>query len=190
MPPLKLERFGGMLPAWNDLLLPDGQAAFSVNGYLFSGSLIGWRQPKLLKALQATTRFAYRIPNKSTNNTAITAPDSFWMEFTDPNTAVMRTPVVQDQFQRYYWMTVDDVPRYNPYDRIIGSLPAWKLGVPASGCSPGVIVGGGGNTTVFGYNNATFGGIQVGIPANEMIFIPFTPDGTVILNDVNVILES
>ena len=100
MAPLKLEKYGGMLPSWNDLILPEGQAALSINSYLFSGTLIGWRQPKLLKALQETTKFAYRIPNKDTNNTAITAPDSFWMEFTDADTSVMRTPVVQDQFQR------------------------------------------------------------------------------------------
>src|SRR5215469_10511809 len=132
--PLKLDRYGGMLPAWNSLLIPDGQADLSINGYLFSGSLIGWRQPKLLKTLQSTTKFAFRIPNKNTNNTAITAADSFWMEFTDPDTNVVRTPVVQDQFQRYYWASPTDLPRYNTYDRIVSSQHPWILGVPASGC--------------------------------------------------------
>jgi hypothetical protein len=176
-----------MLPAWNDLLIPDGQAALSVNGYLFSGSLIGWRQPKLLKALQNTTKFAFRIPNKNTNNTAITAADSFWMEFTDPDTNVIRTPVVQDQFQRYYWANPSDLPHYNTYDRIVGGQHPWILGVPASGCSPGVVVDGGGSTVVIGQNSTVFGGNSIGYPANQMMFIPVTPDGTLLLDNIQFV---
>src|SRR5260221_4412671 len=60
---IKMEKFGGMLPAWGDRLLPDGQAASSINGYLFSGELTGWRRPKLLRALQnGAAKYAYRIP--------------------------------------------------------------------------------------------------------------------------------
>jgi hypothetical protein len=63
MPALKIEQMGGMLPAWDDHLLPAGQAALSVNGYLFSGALQGWRTPKLLRALNnSAAKFAYRIP--------------------------------------------------------------------------------------------------------------------------------
>src|SRR6516164_1178288 len=77
MAPIKISKFGGMLPAWDSRLLPDGQADYSLNSYLFSGALIGWRQPKLLYTLKnSTTQFAFRIPNRSTNNTAITAADS------------------------------------------------------------------------------------------------------------------
>ena len=43
MPALKIEQFGGQLPAWENHLLPPGQAASSVNTYLFSGALEGWR---------------------------------------------------------------------------------------------------------------------------------------------------
>jgi hypothetical protein len=63
MPALKLEQFGGSLPAWSPELLPVGQAAQSVNGYLFSGELEGWRQPKLLREMNnPAARYAYRIP--------------------------------------------------------------------------------------------------------------------------------
>lgn len=66
MPATKLEQFGGMLPAWDQHLLPTGQAALSINGYLFSGALEGWRQPKKLRDLQnPAARFAYRIPTIS-----------------------------------------------------------------------------------------------------------------------------
>lgn len=184
MAPLKLEKFGGMLPAWDPLILPEGQAQLSINSYLFSGILSGWRQPKLLKTLQNTTKYAYRIPNKTTNNTSITAPDSFWMEFTDPNTAVMRTPVVQDTFQRYYWMSPTDVPRYNTYDRIINGDHSWKLGIPASGCSPGVVVTGGGDTSAIGFQNVTFDGGPTLVLGNVVALIPVVPTGTLLLQDV------
>ena len=66
MPAIKLEQFGGELPAWAPELLPTGQAAQSVNGYLFSGNLQGWRQPKLLRNLtNPSAKYAYRIPTLS-----------------------------------------------------------------------------------------------------------------------------
>ena len=95
MSALKLDKYGGMLPAWDSRLLPDGQADYSLNAYLFSGALTGWRQPKLLRMLNnSAAQFVYRVPNKLTNNTAITAADSHWLEFLDPDTTVMHSPVV------------------------------------------------------------------------------------------------
>src|ERR1700735_2789631 len=63
----KMQQFGGMLPAWDSHLLPDGQADFSQNSYLFSGSLTGWRTPKLLFNFLngAATEVAYALPNWS-----------------------------------------------------------------------------------------------------------------------------
>src|SRR5580765_5042104 len=108
-----------MLPAWHSNLLPDGQADYSVNSYLFSGSLTVWRHPKKLRDLRNTAaKFVYRIPNRDTNNTNILAVDSFWMEFLHPDTTVMHSPVVQDEWNRFYWASASDVPRYNTYDRI------------------------------------------------------------------------
>jgi hypothetical protein len=66
MPALKLEQFGGELPAWDQRLLPPGQAASSVNGYLFSGALKGWRKPKLLRQLtNPNAKMAFRLPRLS-----------------------------------------------------------------------------------------------------------------------------
>lgn len=60
---LKLDSFGGGLPAWDERLLPPGQAARSLNGYLFSGALKGWRKPKLLRALtNSSARMAFHLP--------------------------------------------------------------------------------------------------------------------------------
>lgn len=60
---VKIEKIGGMLPAWDDRNLPDSQAAFSENTFVYGGTAIGWRVPKLLHALSvSTSKFAYRIP--------------------------------------------------------------------------------------------------------------------------------
>src|SRR4029077_7738425 len=151
MTALKPDKFGGLLPAWDSRLLPEGQADYARDCYLFSGSLIGWRQPKLLYQLKdSAAKYVFRIPNKDTKNTAITAEDSVWMEFGDPDTTVMRTPVVNDSFQRYYFCSPSQQPFYNTYDRIIAGDHPWVLGVPASGCTPGVDVTGGGDTTSLG----------------------------------------
>lgn len=63
MPVMTLKEFGGMLPAWGDRFIPEGQATFSRNTYLYSGELNGWRQPDLLFRLKSSTsKFAYRVP--------------------------------------------------------------------------------------------------------------------------------
>jgi hypothetical protein len=63
MSSFKLEKFGGMMPAWNDQYIPEGQASYARNCYLFSGALAGWRKPKLLRALtNSAAKFVYRIP--------------------------------------------------------------------------------------------------------------------------------
>ena len=64
----KLNQFGGMLPAWDPKLLPEGQSANSVNGYMFSGALQGWRAPKFLRSLtNGQAAYAYRIPKITTD---------------------------------------------------------------------------------------------------------------------------
>lgn len=184
----KIDKFGGMLPAWDTRLLPEGQADYSENCYLFSGALTGWRQPKLLQRLRdSTSQFVYRVPNKVTNDTKITSADSKWMEFPDPDTTVMRSPVVQDQYDRFYWAAPSDVPRYNTYDRIWNDLHDWVLGVPASGCPPGVQVVGGGDTIQVGYpevDGPTSTGYQY-VPGNHITFVPIVPNGSMLIQSVS-----
>lgn len=325
----KLQEFGGMLPGWDDNLIPDGQASLSLNGYLFNGNLAGWRKPKLLYTLlNSTTKFAYRLPRitesiasaviyvlakpvdgdtvtlgeeiytfrdvvasayevfigvdyvasvtnlfqaftadngNNTNagthygvgtirNPAINqheplttnilatdfprvncfAPDfgaafnstrvatsnasrlewryngvatttfqggtnltfnanitgdSVWIEFDDPDTDVLRSPVVDDQFERYYFASASVQPKYNTRDRILAGLPAWYLGVPAPGCAPGVTVTGGGDQISLGFS-ATAGGPQYTPGANEIYLVPVTSDGACRLDSLTLTPEA
>jgi hypothetical protein len=188
MSAIRIDKMGGMLPAWSDRLLPDGQASYALNTYLFSGELTGWRQPKLLYTLKnSAAKYAYRLPNRTTNNTSIVAPDSFWMEFDDADTRVIRSPVVDDSFQRYYWSSPSTPPKYNTYDRILNGDPAWLLGVPASGCPPGVTVDGGGDTSQVG--NVTVLPAAAGLtnyrPGNDIFLTPIVPDGSMLVQSVS-----
>jgi hypothetical protein len=328
----KLAQFGGMLPAWDDHLLPQGQSALTTNGYLFSGALESWRIPKLLRNTSlATPGFVYRLPMKAdaiasallrvnaptagdtvlvgeetytftaavnaaspsytvllganaaaaatnlfaaltfdnglgtnagvlygtgtvanpaidqtsptTANTLATdvpritvvAPDagaaynstavgestgatrlawtfagnptstllgglnvtlntdvtasSTWLEFTDPNTDVVRSPVVDDQFDRYYMASSSLAPQYNTRARIEAGLPPWLLGVPAPGCTPTVEVSGGGNAGTIGFNTST--STNSGTPgANIVYLIPVTSTGAAELNDITAIAQT
>lgn len=352
MPTIKLEQFGGCLPAWDPHLLPTGQAAFSKNGYLFSGALQGWRRPKILRALlNASTRMVYRIPtvsetqaiaylllpgnpldgdtvtigdltytfrteledqidtspvlvglpqevligsdaattlsylieavtadgNTNTNagihygdntvsngqvkfyvpdatpQTGLTAPQqgsvflnavsyqwmvvgaldfgtsynlvqvsedtagvrmfwladllavthttstyqggsnpSFaneitgaasWLEFDDPDTNVAKSPVVDDQFNRFYFASPSRMPEYNTYERIVAGQQPWLLGVPPPGCAVTLDVAGGGNSLILGSQVALGGKIDGG--ANFIYLQPITPSGDTSVADIS-----
>src|ERR1035437_86527 len=312
MSAIKLEQFGGMLPAWDDTLLPAGQSSSAVNGYLFSGALTGWRQPKLLRNLtNSSAQFVFRIPkiSKSTATDALTvttqpnagdtvtvdeetykftaavtaaydvligtsaadsaahllaaltvglgeglfygngtvanpaisiitadntlagnvitlkAPDfgaqynsitvsevsggrmswahptftgganaasdnridapSTWLEFLDQNTMVMKSPVVGDQFDRYYAASPSLPPQYNSRQRIEDGKPWWLLGVPPPGVAPCVDVTGGGATAQLGNPHSTSSG-SFHLNSNTAYLLPITPTGVMSLDDVTV----
>ncbi len=323
----RVDKFGGALPAWDPYLLPDGQAATSTNGYLFSGGLEGWRIPKLLRnTTLSNPGYIYRVPDESSaaanaflrfdaspnegdtvtvgeetytftatvtaayqvkiggsaaatatnlfaaltydngtgankgtlygvgttanpaidqtspqtknilqidttppaitvyapdvgaayNNTAVGANAggrlswgfngaatttllggenveiatditgaSTFMEFVEPNTDVVRSPLVDDQYARFYIASASAAPTYNTRTRIQAGEPAWLLGVPPPGCTPGVEVSGGGSSAQLGVptSNAP---TTVAPGANKIYLMPVTPDGAMMLNDISV----
>lgn len=319
MPSFKLEQFGGMLPAWDDHLIPAGQAVNSENSYIFSGALGGWRVPKLLHTLNLPTATAvYRIPitseavatatltvlvnpaeddqvrlgeelytfrinidnsigyqvkiganvnesaanlfaaftlgngqgttysngtcqnpvisqiadaNTLTNNVIkLVAPDfgeaynvnlttdstggtrlqwsagtftgglnqtfdsaitsnSYWLEFEDHDTDVIRSPVVDDRFHRYYYASPSLPPQYNTYDRIVNNQSSWLLGINPPGCAPGVSVTGGGDTATLGLPNSTSVASYT-VPANTVFLMPITPAGAMELDTISIMPAS
>lgn len=142
MTKIKLENFGGMLPVINETLLPDTGASYSLNTWMYSGALLGLRQSIERFDLDPTTRYVYRIPLSEEQPYNYT--NSFYMEFTDPLTTVVRSSVFNDTYYRYYWCSpTTSEPRMNTKARIIASDPSYKLGVPAPSNAPGVSVAGG-----------------------------------------------
>jgi hypothetical protein len=139
-----------------------------------------------------SSKYAYRLPNTITNDTSIVADDSFWLEFDDPDTRVIHSPVVSDSFHRYYWSSPSVPPKYNTYDRILNGDPAWLLGVPASGCAPGVVVSGGGDTSQLGNVNVlpAAAGLTDYRPGNDIFLTPIVPTGTMLIQDVSFVPAS
>jgi hypothetical protein len=317
---IKLEQFGGMLPAWDPHLLPTGQAADASNVYAFSGALTGWRVPKFLRNLtNPAAGSAYRIPvttvgtannaltvvsNPNPGDTvevgevtytfvatvgALTAPytvligatpgvtaanilaavtldnatdvnqgilygngtsindsidakkssvttnvatflaadigaayntisasestgatrlkwattpnftggfnasfdptittPAIWLEFLDTETTVVKSPVVDDQFIRYYWASPSLPPQYNTYDRIKQNINSWTLGLNPPGCAPIVTTTAGGNTALLGLSVNNSPNNWASLP-NQIWLMPVMPTENMTVDDIQMV---
>lgn len=134
---LRINVFGGMIPAQDDHLLPDGGAALAQNTWLYTGTLEGFKSPRYLRNLTSSTaKRVYRIPNDAYEKTNFN--NSIWMEFEDQDVEVLRAPVRDDSYQRYYWVGPSTVASYNTYARIAAGSAPYKLGIPQPGSAPTV----------------------------------------------------
>jgi hypothetical protein len=138
---IKLNAFGGTIPATDDRLLPDNMAAYAKNAWLYSGLLEGFRSPKLLHTCASSaTKRVYRIPKTyvAQNNMI----DSYWLEFLVKDVDVVHNIVANDSFERYYWAGEGGAalfpPKYNTLARIAAGSSAFLLGIPAPTVAPAV----------------------------------------------------
>ena len=142
---VRISPFGGMVPAVDDSLLAPNNAALAQDTWTYSGSCMGLPVKKLLYTLaNPNATKVYRLPNNYTD--ALHLSDSKWMEFAHSDTDVLRTQVVDDTFDRYYWASPLDVPRYMTQAQITAAAPAlagaYVLGIPAPGAISGIVSGG------------------------------------------------
>lgn len=143
----KVEQFGGMVPAVDDRLLPPSAAANAINCWLYSGKLVPLRQGKIVHELVSPTAGkVFRLPTSYGN--AAYLFDSTWMEFEDPLTDIIRAPVFDDTFDRYYWVSGTVPPMYNTKERIedgnTGANAPYLLGIPRPSTPTGSATGGSG----------------------------------------------
>src|SRR5512139_1407386 len=137
MPAFKLDTFGGMIPASDETILPQASSVHSENTWLYPGKLAGMRTFDLIKTLTAGTAKVFRLPNTLVDSEHIA--DSVWMEFQNPHTDVVRSLVIGDTFDRYFWASSSAQPMYNTRARIAATSNAFKLGIPAPG-APSITV--------------------------------------------------
>lgn len=127
-----------MIPALDPRLLPENNAAQTENVWLHSGAVGGAHTPVEVTTLAVGTRKAFRIPKEYYDKEHI--PDSYWVEFDNPDTDIIRSPVISDQFDRFYWCSSTVGPRYNTKARMIagntGGNAPFKLGIPAPSAAP------------------------------------------------------
>ena len=141
---IKLQNFGGMVPAVDPHLLPQSSAEFAENAWVYNGSVQGFKRlRKVHTPVNPAAQKAFRIPIGFRDSERI--PDSFWLEFISANTDVVRSPASGDQFDRFYWASDIERPYYNTRQRIVDGDPKLKLGVPAPTVAPVIDAFGGGN---------------------------------------------
>lgn len=133
----RINVFGGMIPAQDDRLIPDGAASLAQNTWLYSGSLEGFKSPRFIRNLSnSAAKSVYRIPFDPFED--VNFNNSIWMEFTGLDVNVLRAPVRDDSYERYYWAGTGVSPSYNPKSRIASGFAGLKLGVPSPSSAPGV----------------------------------------------------
>jgi hypothetical protein len=105
---------------------------------LLSGELRGLHETQLLHdfstaGLPHPVARAYRLPATVGAPLPISNTDT-WVPFYDPNVDFVRTPVVEDSFERYYWtgdsFVYGGLPQYNTRARINAGSTPFKLGIP------------------------------------------------------------
>lgn len=142
MAAIKLSTFSGIIPAIDERLLPPNNAAFAQNAWLYSGAISAFNRPKpVYTAASNNTGKVYRIPNQFTDADHI--QDSIWMEFLVADTDIIKSSIVGDTYDRYYWASATETPKYNTKARIENGDPAFELGIPAPTTAPGLSHAGG-----------------------------------------------
>lgn len=126
----KLEDFSGIVPRQSRRLLPPNAATVARNTKLLEGELRGFHKPVLLNDLSAVgfpIGRVYRIP------ASVTGGSDAWLYFQTQNVDIVRSPVLNDSFNRYYWASDTGVPQYNTLARIVagntGGNAPWNLGI-------------------------------------------------------------
>lgn len=136
---LRIQDFSGIIPVKGDRALPDSFAVESLNTWLYSDELRGVRPPTDIIAINSITRKVFRVPKGTPGGDpdfpGIVPPpsylgDSTWVQFTDPDTDIVRGQLVEDQYARWYFCSPTSGPMFNTYARLQAGLPAYKLGVP------------------------------------------------------------
>lgn len=126
MPGIKVATFLGAKPVISDRLIPENVAAVSENQRIESGALEPIRAYTSVKNLvKNSTEFVLRIPNGDVNDLNA----SHWIEFDNLRTDVVRTPVVNDTFKRWYWCSPSTGLKYLPEATLISSGPSAGLDV-------------------------------------------------------------
>jgi hypothetical protein len=132
---IKLEGFQGLVPRTSPRLLPVMTATTARNTKLLQGELRGFRA--LREVADLTDQYfdvqrVFRVRDSGGFGYGDT-----WLAFDSKNVDVVRSPIVNDQFDRYYWAG-DGRPQYNTSFRIFEEEDSYFLGIPTPTVAPTV----------------------------------------------------
>jgi hypothetical protein len=148
---LRIENFSGIAPRYSARLLSQNQAQAAQNTKLLSGEIRGYHEAQLLHdfnplQLAYPVARAFRLPATVTAPIPLSGSDQ-WIGFKDAAVNFVRTPVLEDQFERYYWTGdstngLSGAPCYNTRARInagnSGGNAPFILGIPTPTVAPTV----------------------------------------------------
>lgn len=176
----------GSLYKYLNLISPDFGAQYNSTPVATNQPAVLYLLPNLSALSPLTSTFVGGT--NSVLNNSITAP-STWLEFDDLYTNVVKSQVVDDKFQRYYWASPSVPPQYNTLARIqagnTGPNAPWALGINPPGCAPGVSVAGGGASAQLGFT--TSNGATKYIGGNKVFLFPIVPAGAMQISDVTFV---
>lgn len=147
----KLKGFGGMIPRLDDILLPQAGAAKAQNCKLLSGALVGLHQLYPREDLKKSPLYTGSGSPDIAFPIGDRADDYVWLPFDSKDTHLVKGPVTNDQYNRYYWTTPGEKPMYNTEERIRNADQGLILGVPAPVGTPTVSPEGGAPQTTRAY---------------------------------------
>lgn len=148
---VNIDEFAGIAPRYSARLLPNSGAVRAENAKLLSGELRGLRETQLLHDFNPTVvARAYRLPALVTAPIPLAGGDT-WIGFSSAEVDFVRTPVLNDSFERYYWTSdptnYSGAPQYNTRARIQALSTPYKLGIPTPVVAPTVVPPAGITTT-------------------------------------------
>ena len=132
---IKLEIFQGLIPRSSDRLLPPMAATEAKNTKLLNGEVRGFRALREEADFSAGSVTPVRTAFRVVDNAGVN-PDT-WLTFDTRNVDVVRSPIVNDLYDRYYWAG-DGAPKMNPYTRVNNGDAGFLLGVPTPVNAPSV----------------------------------------------------
>jgi hypothetical protein len=135
MTSFKLQDFSGLIPRTSARLIPVNSATTARNTKLLNGEAKGFHAPRQIADFtdeDFTVRRSFRIPHDAGYGS-----EDFWLLFDSRDVDIVRSPIINDSFDRYYWAG-DGRPMYNTVNRIINGSPPYWLGVPAPTNAPAV----------------------------------------------------
>jgi hypothetical protein len=131
---LKIAGFTGMWPQRDPRALPDNAATYAENIRVDGGQYLrGVSSAVLVQSLAGATLTVFRIPLPGDN----TLVNSYWMQFADVDTDVVRGPLVNDSFERFYWASPSTGLKFAPKADIVVGSTGYESGVepPATALS-------------------------------------------------------
>jgi hypothetical protein len=140
MASLVIPSFFGSIPRRGDRLLQEQHAVIAENVQARTGYLAGRAADEVRGDVLSDLGYVYRIPNGGTD---------FFLQFAQQNISVVRGPLANDEYERYYYAGEGDNAgaKFNTKERILAGQNWYDLGVPRFSTRPSLSIAAAGSGT-------------------------------------------